>query len=161
MRAKQIKCELIWDWMRPERATIEPQKTIDDAIDEMKRLNIHHLLVMKGKEFLGLLESRDCGGIWDKTTPVAEIMRRDVPIIDENSEVGGAVDLMLCHRLTALPLSRNNEIYGILTETDLLRLLQAYLTPVQELSDFVNRSKDILAKPVVQSLMSVLRNMGL
>ena len=159
MRAAELKENVAWDWMRPEAATIQVESTIEEAVSRMKRLSIHHLIVMDGKKFQGMLDARDCAGIWEKETKVARIMQSNVSLVDENTEVGKVVEQMVDRGLTALPLKKGQEVHGIITVTDLLRLLEAEHR--NDVSRLIEKGKDFLTKPIIQSLSNLLGNAGL
>ncbi|MBI1860902.1 MAG: CBS domain-containing protein, partial [Deltaproteobacteria bacterium] len=87
MKAAQVKGDLVWDWMRPKVVTVQAEVSLGEAVERMNRLSIHHLIVMDGKNYKGILDARDCAGVWDKNKKVSQVMRSDVPALDENTEI--------------------------------------------------------------------------
>lgn len=161
MKAALAKESVAWDWMRPEAATIQVDATIEDAVHRMKRLSIHHLIVMDGRNYRGMLDARDCAGIWDKNTQVLRVMQSQVSLVDENTEIGEVVERMVSGKLTALPLKKNQKVHGIITATDLVRLLESEFSRGNEVSRWINKGKNFLTRPIIQSLSSLLGNAGL
>jgi predicted transcriptional regulator len=159
MKAAEVKSELIGDWMRPEKASIQVGSTLEEALHRMHKLGIHHLIVMHGKKYAGVLSSENCVGIWDRQTKVQELMRADVPLMDENTEMRQVVKYLLIHRLTALVLKRNGEVCGIITASDLLRLVNHEL--LAETPGLVQKGKEFLSKPIIQGISNLLGNAGL
>lgn len=161
MKAAEAKENVAWDWMRPEAATIQREATVEEAISRMQRLSIHHLVVMDGKNYCGMLDAWDCAGVWDPDTQVCELMQTGVAPVEESTEIGEVVARMVDAGLTALPLKRNQEVRSVITTTDLMRLLAAELSQRGEVARLWDRGKDFLARPIVQSLVNLLGNAGL
>ena len=161
MKAAEVKNEFVRDWMRPEMASVQVDASLEEAVSRMNKLSLHHLIVMDGKNYQGVLDARDCAGEWDKNKKVSQIMRTDVPAVDESTEIRTVVHLLVGRGLTAVPLTRLGRVEGILTATDLLRLLEAELAKHNEAFDLLEKGKDFLTRPIVQSLSNTLGNAGL
>jgi len=161
MRASEIKSELVWDWSRPEAATIQLGSTVEEAVARMTKLDIHHLIVMEGKTFRGILDARDLAGVWDPQEKLREYIRSDVPVVDEATEIRTVVEMLVDRRLTAVPLKRGQGIQGILTVTDMLRLLESELSGRSEVAGLIEKGKAFLTKPIVQGLTNLLERAGL
>lgn len=161
MIAEQLKNIVAWDWMRPELATIQADSSVEEAVVRMRKLGIHHLVVMKGKEPVGMLDAQACAGIWDPAEKVNAVMQSNVAIIDETTEIREVVDLILHQRSTALLLKRAGTITGVITSTDLLKLLSILLKPEAELSESIAKCANALAKPAVQTFVRLLEQVGL
>lgn len=161
MRASDIKKQLVWDWLRPDLVKIGPEDRLEQAAQLMQNFQIHHLVVMKEQQVVGILEASDMAGQWDRTIKVKDRMVAGVPVIDEKASVREVLRAMLDHQVTALPLKRGDEVSGVLTQTDLVRLLGAHLTSPHHLSDLVERGVDLLSKPMIQSLMNLLNSAGI
>jgi len=54
---------------------------------------------------------------------VGDIMRQDMLSLTPESTVGEAVALMLQHRISGLPVLSNNVLVGVVTKTDIIKLL--------------------------------------
>jgi CBS domain-containing protein len=75
--------------------------------------------------------------------------------------VRAALDLMLERKLSGLPLVRNGKVVGIVTESDMLRVLHNLLAPKADLESVVSRGEAMLATPWVQSLSRALADLGI
>ncbi len=161
MKASQVKDELIWDWSRPELIKIEADATLASAVSLMKRHGIHHLIVFDRNQLAGVLDARDCAGVWNADSKVRSVARMDVPTVDEKTEIGQVVELLVHRRFTAVPLLRNGIVRGVLTTTDLIRLLESQMNDSHRLSNIVEKGKDWLAQPILQSLARLLGGAGI
>jgi CBS domain-containing protein len=161
MKAPEVKNEVDWDWMRPEKVTIAEDASLEDATALMSKLSIHHLIVLDKDNFKGLLDARDCAGIWDRNLKVHRLMKTHLPVVDESTDIASVVEMMVKRRVTALPLKRNGKITGVITNTDLLRLLEYHLEEPHGFTDLINKGKEFLALPIIQSLTHLLEEAGL
>ncbi len=118
---------------------------IDDkssVVDTLMKLNpIHHLPVLEGKVLRGLISQRDLyrnmlsGAFFDSEeeqhsfldnfTDIPSIMTRDPITLSPEQTLGEALHLVLEYRIGCLPLVNDrNEMQGIVTDSDLLRLFR-------------------------------------
>jgi acetoin utilization protein AcuB len=126
---------LVEQIMRTKVVTLLPTNTIADGIRFMKEKKIRHLpIVDAGNNLLGLVNAsrlRDASPsifhrdehLEDLQKPLGSIMRKDVIIghpLDFVEEVAG---LFYEHRISCLPIIKDDKLVGIITETDLLRTL--------------------------------------
>ena len=149
--------------------TVTPLTSLNDALSIMRERKIHHLLVVSDEKFVGLLAEQDLphllltgekSGDLEFFT-VERAMRSDVPVISETTGLEQALELMLGSGSSALPVVREGKLIGILTETDLLRLLQALLRRGGPWEAMVNRGEELLSGPLVQNVLKTLSDIGL
>ena len=123
------------EWMTPLPITVPPDTSVSEARELMQRKRIRHLLVTEGDRLVGMLTDRDIRlnlpspasslSVWEinyllaKLT-VREVMTRGVITIGPGRQVAEAVNLVLEHKIGALPVTENERVVGIITETDLL-----------------------------------------
>jgi CBS domain-containing protein len=117
--------------------TMEPEETLEDAIERCHDWRIRHVPVMKDEELVGMVSDRDIrlaigrqlvaealsvkkGGRPSSPPRVHQIMTRDVVIIDPRETLSRAVGVMLEHRVSALPVQLDGMLMGIVTRTDIL-----------------------------------------
>lgn len=150
--------------------TVSPHTTWESAVTLMEEFGIHHLVVMSGPKFVGLLCSRDLPSqlIRNKgihamlTLPVSEMMRTDAPTITDTTEIGEAVRLMLKHRVSALPVVHEDRVVAILSESDLLRLVESeWSERPNALEEATQRGEAMAANPMVQKIMKTLSDAGI
>jgi CBS domain-containing protein len=110
--------------------------TIADDIMTMKR--VRHLPVVEDGRLVGILSQPDlfkaalstAMGFGEKarkeflkTVPVKEVMTEEVLTIDPDADVRAAAHLMLDRRVGCLPVLEKGKLVGMITETDLLRVV--------------------------------------
>src|SRR5690606_31614894 len=116
-KAAEVRDQAGTHWICPETATIPIGSTVELAVKKMKELHIHHLIVVEQELYRGILDSRDLLGVWDPNRLVDEVMRSDIPLIDENRDLSSVVDLIISLRATGIPLRKNQKVNGIVTLT--------------------------------------------
>jgi CBS domain-containing membrane protein len=112
------------------------QLTIADDIMKMKRLR--HLPVVEEGRLVGIVTQRDLFHAalstalnfgekaqkeFLKTVVVKEVMTDEVLTIDPGADVKEAARLMIEHKIGCLPVVENGKLVGLVTETDLLRIV--------------------------------------
>jgi CBS domain-containing protein len=110
--------------------------TIAEDIMAMKR--VRHLPVVEDGRLVGILSQRDlfkaalstAMGFGEKarkeflkTVSVKEVMTEEVFSIDPDSDVKAAARQMLDRRVGCLPVVEKGKLVGVITETDLLRVV--------------------------------------
>jgi len=126
------------DWMTPDPVTIDPHTTLPEAHRLMKECGVRRLPVVAEGLLVGIVtlgDVRDAAptsacalSIYDLTyvlarLTVAHIMTRDPITIAPDFSVEAAARLMLEHKISGLPVVDNDRVVGIITESDIFRLL--------------------------------------
>ncbi len=116
----------IQDLMIPDPITVAKSATIKDAIALMKTNSIRHLpVVTRGKRFVGLVTLADLkqGLIPSMVAGVtlADLMVKDIITVAPDSDIEIAARLIYEHKISGMPVLKNNALVGIITETDMLR----------------------------------------
>jgi CBS domain-containing protein len=124
--------------MTTDVATIgrNDELTIGDDIMKMKRLR--HLPVVEEGRLVGMLTQRDLFHAalstaldfgekaqkgFLKTVVVKEVMTDEVLTIDPGADVKEAARLLIEHKIGCLPVVENGKLVGLVTVTDLLRVV--------------------------------------
>lgn len=119
------------DVMTTALTTIHPEEPVDTADLEMKLADIRHIPVVgRRNRLVGILSDRDLlrslGG--PRGRAIADIMTRQVYTVRPGDPASRAVDLLLEHKIGCVPvLGDEEELVGIVTETDFLRLARESL----------------------------------
>ena len=116
--------------------TVSPDTSVLDARRLMLKERIRHLLVTDDRRLVGIITDRDIRlnlpsqatslSMWEvnyllaKLT-VGQVMTKGVIIIGPDQDARAAAQLMLEHKVGALPVLDGEVLIGILTETDILR----------------------------------------
>jgi CBS domain-containing protein len=110
--------------------------TIADDIMNMKRLR--HLPVVEEGRLVGVLTQRDLFHAalstalnfgskaqkeFLKTVAVKEVMTDEVRTIEPGADIKEAARLMVEHQIGCLPVVENGKLVGLITETDLLKVV--------------------------------------
>jgi CBS domain-containing protein len=129
------------DLMTPTPATLAPQARIAEAWDLMRDLEIRHVPVVADGALIGMLSHRDLARLdigrllafetpemlrEELATPIGKVMHPDVIVIGPETELGEIIDLLLEHKVGALPVVRwdTYEVLGIVSYIDVLRALR-------------------------------------
>jgi len=132
------------DVMTPNPMTIRSQATVAEAWDLMGEMEIRHVPVVDDGTLVGMLSDRDLGRLdvtrmlvaegadalrHELATPVAKVMSLDVIAAEPETELGDIVDVLVEHKVGALPVVHpdTRELVGIISYVDVLRALQDLL----------------------------------
>ena len=113
--------------------------TVDDdvkkAFEVMKANNIRHIPVLDGQELVGIVTNTDLRQVLipsrsegsenvyyftSKFSTVEEIMTKTPIIISPQADVEEAAALLQHYKIGGLPVVQDNELVGMITETDIL-----------------------------------------
>ena len=120
--------------------TVAPRDAIQEAASLMHRKGVRHLPVVTNGELVGIISDRDLrrtfglemiederaqavGHLYVPPSAVMDIMTRAVRTIAPEASLLDAADQMARHRIGALPVTREDKLVGIITDTDLVRIL--------------------------------------
>lgn len=168
MQAREAK-ELSSNHPGQRLITVAPETSVKRAFEMMRESKIHHLVVVKEGACVGMITAKELlteAGASDwfgagRTVAVGEIMRMAVPIIDETTDIKTALAQMIENGVTALPMTVRGKVTGIITETDMLRLMEKLLEKRSSLSDAISRGEAAISSPLVQNLMKSLSDAGI
>jgi acetoin utilization protein AcuB len=129
------------DVMSRKVITIGPSDTCFEAVGRMHRARIRHLPVVdRDERLLGIVTDRDLRHYLFSSavfpvlslTPldtllmasrVSDLMTKDVATIGPRDSLADAAGLMMAKKIGSLPVTENGRVVGMLTETDMLRLI--------------------------------------
>ncbi len=113
--------------MKQRVHSVPPETDADTAWDIMRRQQIDHLIVMRGRVIAGVLSDRDLGGRAGAPLrtgrTVGDLMTKKVVSIGPDDTVRSAANLMRGRKISCLPVVENGRLAGIVTVSDLLRLI--------------------------------------
>lgn len=104
--------------------TMDINDMIIDAIYNYRDYKISSFLIKENNECVGIVTERDLIektiGLDPNTTPIGNIMTRDLITISPYEKIEKAVELMKEHKIKKLPVvSNDKKLEGIITITDL------------------------------------------
>lgn len=130
---------LVRDWMTPTPQTVSLDTTLNAAYKIMQAGGFRHLPIVAGERLIGLVSKRDIRRarlqiaaayapgdmqtMVGKHKTVGEIMEYHPQTVQGDQGIGEACSLMLESHLTALPVTENGRLVGILTESDVLKMV--------------------------------------
>lgn len=137
-----MSAHLVRDIMRTDVVTLSAGDSLD-LVDTIMRLGrIRHLPVLSGERVVGVLSQRDLflAGVssalhfhktaereWLAKIHVSEVMSKPVQTVSPDTPINDAVERMLKHRIGCLPVVEDDNLVGLLSETDCLTLLAQML----------------------------------
>lgn len=126
--------------MKDTLITVSPETPVFEARQLMQKQQIRHLLVTEHGRLVGVCTDRDIRlnlpspatslSVWEVNyllarLTIGQVMTKTVITVAPDRDAREAARLMLDHRIGALPVTENDKLIGILTETDLLRAFAA------------------------------------
>ncbi len=112
-----------------EVVTIDPQRTIQEAIESLVEHNIGSLVVVDEEgELAGIITERDilrvCAGGGDRlaTTRVAEVMTRDLIVGDADDPIDYVMGIMTQNRVRHLPIVGRRGLRGMVSIGDVVKI---------------------------------------
>ena len=126
------------DWMTSDPITISGNTTLPEAYWLMLDNNIRRLLVVDNNLLVGIVTMDDLRSSFHSEIstiiplrfneilskmPVRQFMSKDPITIAPEANVIEAARKMLEHKISTLPVMKSGEVVGIITESDLFRIL--------------------------------------
>ncbi len=132
------------DIMTENPVTATELMSVAEALGLLYELDVRHLPVVRGSELAGIVSDRDLRSFTQpsedeaidaieraRSSNVGNFMNTDPVRVDPETNVREIVDLMLLHRVGAIPVCDldTGDLLGIVSYVDLLRVLQETLEP--------------------------------
>jgi CBS domain-containing protein len=143
---------LVEEVMTSDVVKIDDKKTVFDACKELSKHKVGSLVVMDKNITVGIVTERD---IIEKLvllnrdakqTKIIDIMSPNLKTIHALAPIEKAVKIMRENNIKKLPVILNNEIVGIITETDLSRTIEAFSQTIEEFIKFYQTSRENIDK---------------
>lgn len=140
--------------MSTDLFTIGPDDPITLAASMMDWRHIRHLPVEDAGQLLGLISSRDVLHFvaergWQlhegHPVPVRELMNCRPIAVPAEASIAEAVNLMLEHNIHCLPVTRCNELIGVVTSHDILQVFSSCLKR-EQMSSAVRSTASVAAE---------------
>jgi acetoin utilization protein AcuB len=127
--------------MTPNPVVVTSTATVAEVFDLMREREIRHVPVVDGGVLVGILSDRDLARFdisrvlladgaealrRELSTPVVKLMSPDVVAVGPETDLSEVVDLLLEHRVGAVPVVRpeTGELMGIVSYVDVLEALR-------------------------------------
>jgi CBS domain-containing protein len=134
--------------MSRELYALEATATVHEAHQLMLEKKVRHIpIIDKQEQFVGLLSQRDVLAAsvsslaeidmqerqeLESHIPLSEIMTTDVVIAQEDTSLLDATQFMLSQKQGSLPVFKDKQLVGILTEADFVKLAHQLMTQMAE-----------------------------
>lgn len=122
---------VVQEIMSENPIAIEANQTVREAMNRLLSEDIRHLPVLDNGLLVGMLSDRDVRSIASATlsgevsdqlaAPVSDLMTSDPITVDPEADVGEVIDLMIEHKVGALPVVAEDRLVGIVSYVDVLR----------------------------------------
>ena len=129
------------DLMTPNPVTVSSNASVAEVFDLMREQEIRHVPVVDGNTVVGILSDRDLARFditrllsidgaealrRELSTPVVKVMSPDVIAVGPEADLAEVIDLLLEHRVGAVPVIRpeTGELIGIVSYVDVLEALR-------------------------------------
>ena len=133
-----MKKNLVRDWMTANPVTIGPKTNLHDAHKLMQERHVRRLMVVEDGKLIGIITLGDVqeaepssatslsvfelNYLLAKLT-IDEIMTRKVITVAVDATVRETARLMLDNEIGGLPVMEGDKLVGIITESDIFRVL--------------------------------------
>lgn len=129
---------LVGERMSHPVITVPPDMPIIDALNMMKREHIRRVPVVKDAKMVGIVSDKDLLNaspsqatslsVWEMNyllsrIRVKDVMTKKVITVTEDTAIEVAARIMADNKIGGLPVMRGDHIVGIITETDLFKIL--------------------------------------
>jgi len=129
---------LVREIMTTEVTTLQENETMFDAAMIFARSSLRHLPVLRDTTLVGVLTERDVkrftpgllSGVSSEqynhlleTTPLSKVMTRDPMTLKPDQDIADAANIFSTKRFGCLPVVEDGKLVGIVTTSDMLRLL--------------------------------------
>ena len=127
-----------------ELLTVDPKKSVIDALTLMAKYKIGALIVMDDTKMVGVISERDYAreiileGKSSKDTKVEEIMTRKVITLSADDKFEKGLEVMTQKRIRHMPVMDGKELLGMVSQGDLVKEMITYQKElIKELEAFV------------------------
>jgi len=128
--------------MTPDVITLSPEQKCIDALHHLKKNHIRRAPVLERKRLVGIVSEWDCYRVLPNTLwhtseetygksmniSVKDTMTTAVHSASPNDHLEMAARLMLRHKIGAIPVLKDGQIEGIITESDIFKAMWGILS---------------------------------
>lgn len=129
---------LVGERMSHPVISVTPEMPIVDALNMMKRKRIRRAPVIKDGKLIGIVSDKDLLNaspspatslsVWEMNylltkILIKDVMTRKVLCVQEDTPIEEAARIMVDNKIGGLPVLRGDGVVGIITETDLFKVL--------------------------------------
>ena len=118
---------LVRDVMTKEPRVIRRDTNVQEVVATMNKFDISSVIVVEEKRPVGIVTHKDIisklvqARIPPEAVTAREVMSTPILTISEDASIEEATRMMVKKRIKKLAVTRNNELVGIITSSDLMR----------------------------------------
>ena len=145
---------LVEEIMTKDIVKIDCKKTVYEACKVYSEKRVGCLVVADKDIIVGIVTERDAiekvilGDRDPKKTRIMDIMTPNIKTVHALAPLEKAANIMKENNIKKLPVILNNEIVGMITETDLSRTIDAFSEAMNEFTDFYTETKENIEKMI-------------
>ncbi len=131
---------------KPDVYAVAPDSTVLDALRLMEQKNVGALLVMKGKELVGIFSERDYArkvvlrGRSSRDTSLSDVMTGNVFVISPDTSAGECMVHMTERRVRHLPVVEDARVVGVISIGDVVRaVIEDLRFSIEQLESYIQR----------------------
>jgi CBS domain-containing protein len=134
----------ISDVMTEAAVTDRPDDTLQQAAGKMREQQTGSLLVLDGRDLVGIVTERDVlNAVATATpldTPVSEVMSKDLITVEPGTSLREAARIMTERWIRHLPVLEGGRLVGIVSQRDLAGVLAGALNEPEDLHRLIEAS---------------------
>lgn len=118
--------------------------TVFDALQVMMEKNISAILIMDGKQLLGIFTERDYArklilqGKSSKDTLISEIMTTDLHLLYHHNSIDECMEIMTDRKIRHLPVMENDYVVGMISIGDVVKfIIEDQKQTIQQLERYI------------------------
>ena len=139
------------DCMTADPFTVEPEDSLQRAVDLLRRRDIRSVTVIQDGKLVGIVSDRDLRQVapsyplfrdedeirrYTENLKVTAAMTADPMVVSPDASLVEAAKLLETYRISALPVVERGKLVGIVSVTDLLRAFIAQNEKANETAGF-------------------------
>lgn len=114
--------------------SISEDRAVETAENIMRSNRIRHLPVVNSdNELSGILSAKDVAKTKDKKQAIKNAMTAPVRVVKRSANIKNVIEMMLRHKISSVLVASEEDIVGIVTTDDLLKLLTQILDDSESL----------------------------
>ena len=119
-------------WMNKDIKTLNGNNSCVEAAELMRNHNIGCVLIVENDNPVGIISERDlirkvlATRINPEQTLIESVMSRNIISVDINAEIKEVSRSMVAHGIKKMPVVENGKLKGIITTTDIVRVLSQF-----------------------------------
>ncbi|GAB6054908.1 site-2 protease family protein [Methanobacterium alkalithermotolerans] len=127
-----LKGMLVENIMTTEVKTLDPHITIEEALNKIFEYKHMGYPVIEDQKLVGIVTFQDLSqSKYNKNSMIREVMTEDIITVSPHEEVISALEKLNKNNLGRLPVVEENRLTGIVSKTDILKVLNLMRNKVQ------------------------------